>query len=91
MFLLENTSITLTELDAMDYIRKMEYYFYLKLKKRKEKGFLFPQEGPLKNREKKGDTLEFPPYLSTLTSNEAIREMLELQIEQKRLKERGHL
>lgn len=29
MFLLERTSITLTEIDAMDINRKLEYYYYI--------------------------------------------------------------
>lgn len=45
MFLLERTSITLTEIDEMDVNRKMEYYYYIIEREKAEKKYLEDKMG----------------------------------------------
>ncbi len=45
LFLLERTSITLTEIDKMDVNRKMEYYFYIIEREKAEKALIEDKMG----------------------------------------------
>jgi len=45
LFLLEHTSITLTEVDKMDVNRKMEYFFYITERLKAEKALLDGKTG----------------------------------------------
>jgi len=49
LVLLENTSITLTELDEMDPERKMEYYFFIVEKQKKIKEEIDKNKEPEKD------------------------------------------